>query len=478
MASWRVCRGTACHSEVKRTASFNWRIARAIPVTTLGVPQSASDGERRCVANPIRSPCVPAPSGSVGVGPHRRRGRHRCRTGPGRSRRRDRRGVADVRQPDAFECIVDSLNEAMLDDAGWPRASALIDEACGARGNFLAFEDGFSADNIRFLFAKTYYRGEDRAAWLKEYYRTYYPVDESLPRWRQLPDSKIGHTADLFSEEERRTSIAYNEAAPRFEYDNGLSVRLDGPGGSRIAWGIANPIDSGGWTTSRVDMVARILPHLRQYVRVRSALVDAGALGASATEFLTTTRTGVIQLDGRGRIVETNDSARALLRRNDGLSDAGEALHATWPDDDERLQALLAGALPHLVGQGVSGSMLVRRESLLPRMALHVMPASSPDAGHRPRRVAALVLIVDPVNRARIEPDLVEAMLGLTPVEAEIAVMLAQGRTVRQIAAATGRGYSTVRTHLKHMFAKLGGSRQFEVAQAVLALSNLPRTRP
>ena len=382
-----------------------------------------------------------------------------------------------MRGLDAFERIVDSLNEAMLDDAHWPQASALIEEACGARGSFLTFEDGFPADDIRFFFAKTYIRGEDRAPWLEEYLRTYYAVDESLPRWRQLPDSKIVHFANLFNEEERRTSIAYNEAAPRFEYENGLNVRLDGPGDSRILWGVGNPIDSSGWAASRLDMVARVLPHLRQYVRVRSALVDAGALGASATELLTNTRTGVVQLDRRGRIVETNDSARGLLRRNDGLSDADEELHATWPDDDERLQELLAEALPHRLEQGVSGSMLLRRQSPLPRLALHVKPVSSRDAGHRSRRVAALVLIVDPVSRARIEPDLVEAMLGLTPTETEIAVMLAQGQTLHQIAAGTGRGYSTVRTHLKHIFAKLGGSRQFEVTQAVLALSSLPKTK-
>ncbi len=380
-----------------------------------------------------------------------------------------------MHQPDAFERIVDSLTEAMLDDAGWPRASALIDEACGAMGNFLTFEDGFLADNIRIFFAKVYHRGENRAAWLKEYYRTYYPADESPARWRRLPDSKIVPTADLFSEEERRASAAYNEAALRFEYDDGLSVRLDGPGGSRILWGIANPVDSSGWTASRLDMVARVLPHLRQYVRVRAALVNADALGASATDLLTGTRMGVIQLDRRGLIVAANDGARELLLRNDGLSDAGKALHAVWPGDDERLQKLLAGALPHRRRQGVSGSMVVRREWPQPKLALHVNPVSSLVADRHSRGVAALVLIVDPLSRARIEPGLVGAMLGLTPAETEIAVMLAEGRTLRQIATATGRGYSTVRTHLKHMFAKLGVSRQFEVAQAVLALSSLPR---
>ena len=64
--------------------------------------------------------------------------------------------------------------------------------------------------------------------------------------------------------------------------------------------------------------------------------------------------------------------------------------------------------------------------------------------------------------------------LGLTPAQAAIAVLLAEGRTPRQIAAATGRRYSTVRTHLKHIYARLGVSRQLGVAQLVLALSNLP----
>ena len=87
------------------------------------------------------------------------------------------------------------------------------------------------------------------------------------------------------------------------------------------------------------------------------------------------------------------------------------------------------------------------------------------------------MLIVDPVSRVRVAPDLVQEVLGLSPAETEIAVLLAEGRTLREIAATTGREYSTVRSHLKHMFAKLGSSRQFDVAQAVLALSSLPGTR-
>ena len=382
-----------------------------------------------------------------------------------------------VNQRDALERIVDSLNEAMLDDTRWQDASALIDEACGAKGSILTFGGEPSKNNIEIFFTKCYYRGEDRSDWQREYFRVYYPADEHLPRLRRLPDSKIVHVTDLFTERELKTSLMYNEALVRFEGQNGLNVRLDGPCGSSIIWGIADPIETSGWSSSQIDMVGRVLPHLRQYVRVRTALADAGALSTSATELLGNSRVGVIQLDRQGRIVETNDSAAELLRRNDGLSDQAKSLRAATGEDDSRLQELLARALPHFGGQGASGSMTVGRPSLLPRFALHVKPVVNREVDYRSRHVAALVLIVDPMNRAWIDPALVEAVLGLTPTETEIAVLLAEGRTNRQIAATTGRGYSTVRTHLKHIFDKLGVSRQFEVVRLVLALPSLPASR-
>ena len=44
--------------------------------------------------------------------------------------------------------------------------------------------------------------------------------------------------------------------------------------------------------------------------------------------------------------------------------------------------------------------------------------------------------------------------LGLTPTEASIAVMLATGRTLSEIAAATGRKKTTIRWHLRQIMPK------------------------
>ena len=380
-------------------------------------------------------------------------------------------------QQDVLARTVASLNEAMLGDARWPAASELLDELCGAKGNILIFSGDVPANHLELFFVKCHQRGEDRREWAREYFRLYHPADEHIPRLIRLPDGEVVPRASLFSKNERKTSPAYNEGLPRYEMRDGLTVRLDGPRGSRIVWGIGDPVDADGWSAFQIEMVTRVLPHLRQYVRVRSTLADAAALGASISELLDNTRTGVIQLDRRGRIVETNDRARELLRRKDGLSDEGGELRAASPQDDQRLQALLGGALPRFGGQAASGSMMVRRSRPMPGFALHVKPVVGREEDFRSRHVAALVLVAEPESRARIEPGVVAAALGLTPTETQIALLLAEGRTLRQIAASTGRRYSTVRSHLKSVFAKLGCSRQFEVAQVVLALSDLPGAR-
>ena len=378
---------------------------------------------------------------------------------------------------DRLERIIEALSEAMLDDARWPEASKHIDMAYGARGGILTFGDEPTPGNVRIFLARSFHRGVDRSDLVRDYLRNYYAEDEHMPRWRALPDGKVVPFADLFSARERKTSRTYNEAFARFGCQKGLHIRLDGPGGSRIGWGIADPIAGHGWSSSQIDMIRQILPHLRQYVRVRTALADSGALGRSVAELLDSTRLGVIQLDSEGRIVEANDRAAELLRRNDGLSDRGGMLRTATPEDNSRLQELLARALPRLIGYGASGSMVVRRPSQLPRLAMHIKPVAHRELDYRSRHVAALALIVDPASRAEIEPGRIQAILGLTPTESEIVSQLAAGRTLRQIAATTDRKYSTVRTHLKHVFVKLGVSRQFEVTQLVRALSDFPVSR-
>ena len=258
---------------------------------------------------------------------------------------------------DVYERIMASLYDAMLDDTHWPATSALIDEACGITGNALLVGEG-PPDDLRVLFVGLYYRGQRREDLEREYLDIYRPINEAIPRQRQLPCGHLVPIKDLYTAEELKTSRTYNDALLRAKYQNGLNVLLDGPGGSRITWSLGDPVASDGWGSSEIAMVRQLMPHIRQFIRVRQALVRAEAHGTTVTALLGNPRIGVLHLDRRGQIIEVNDRARSILRLGDGLSDRDGVLGARNPDDQLRLEELVAGALPDaaVIGQRVDAA--------------------------------------------------------------------------------------------------------------------------
>ena len=379
---------------------------------------------------------------------------------------------------EVFDRILASLHEVALDHAQWSSATALIDDTLRAHGSSMIFGDGHSEEDIQIYFAWSFFRGQRCRELERDYLKTYYPLDERVPRLRHAPDSQLFHTTDLYAdEEELRASVTYNELLARAHAQNSIHVRLDGPNGSRIVWGINDPVDDDGWSSAQLDSIRRLLPHIRQTVHVQQALAGAGALGASLTTLLDTTGLGIVQLDGRGRIVAANDRARDLLRSGDGLFDEDGFLCARRPEENADLQGLLTRALPQFGGQGAGGSTMVRRSSALPPLVLHVNPVGRQETDFHLWPVAALVLVADPAGRPRIDPAVAAEALGLTGMESRVAVLLAEGMNVREVAAATGRKESTIRSHVKHMFAKHGLSRQADLVRLVLSLASAPESR-
>ena len=376
---------------------------------------------------------------------------------------------------DTLDRILLSMHDAMLDDAHWPATSRLIDEACGIGGNALVVGRGRSQADGDIFFSRFCYRGErhpDRERW---YFDLYYPHDERIPRVAQLPDGQLVRIPALYTERELKVSPAYNEALPRGRFQNGLNVRLNGPQGSSIVWTLADPSRSGGWQSAQIAMVQRLLPHIRQFVQVRQAVTGGAALGHSLSDLLDNTRIGVLHLQRGGRIIEANDRARALLRQGDGLLDGHGFLGARLPADDARLRRTLAKALPGSPGRTpVAGSLTVGRPSPLARLAVHVSPVGGHQMACGLGRVAALVLVVEPDSRPRVDARLVAEAFGLSRAEGEVAALLAEGRTVAAIAAATGRRESTVRSILQRIYRKRGISRQADLVRLALSLAELP----
>ncbi|MYB20793.1 MAG: hypothetical protein F4Y16_17710 [Holophagales bacterium] len=379
--------------------------------------------------------------------------------------------------PDGFGRVLAALHQAALDDTQWLAAAALIEEVCGTSGNVLAVSEG-TGDDLRIHFYQHYYRGEPREDLTRLYLDVYFLRDEAPPRIIERPAGQLIHAPDLYTERELKTSVAYNEGWRLAHNQNGLITRLEGRDGLHIVWALNDPVDSGGWQSDQLRLIESLLPHVRQFVEVRQALAGAHALSAGLAGLLDKSRIGVLHMDRDGRVLAANDPAGEVLRCGQGLSDRGNgALHATLPADDRRLQRLLKRALPAFGSETapVGGSMRLQRASLRSRLELYVHPVGAPEPDFGGRRVAALVLVVDPERRPRIDAVRLATLLGLSPSESRVAASLAEGRPVREIAATAGYKESYVRWLLKQVYRKQGVSGQIALVQRVLTAYAFPR---
>ena len=134
-----------------------------------------------------------------------------------------------------FERVIASLYGATLDDSHWRTTSTLIDEACGTVGNHLVLVGRDAHGDARWLFDQAHTRGEVREDIGRDYAENYFARDERMPRLLRIPDRRMVHVTDLYTEHELRTSATYNEFLRRHNADDGLNVRMDGPAVNRQA---------------------------------------------------------------------------------------------------------------------------------------------------------------------------------------------------------------------------------------------------
>ena len=67
---------------------------------------------------------------------------------------------------------------------------------------------------------------------------------------------------------------------------------------------------------------------------------------------------------------------------------------------------------------------------------------------------------------------MVATTLELTPGETQVAVWLAEGKSVREMAETTGRTEGAIYRHLKQIYQKQSISRQADLVRLVLSLAD------
>lgn len=211
--------------------------------------------------------------------------------------------------------------------------------------------------------------------------------------------------------------------------------------------------------------------------KVHRGFAATRSLVESLTSLLETTGLGIVQLDGRRRVVSLTDHDRLALKVAGIRFDVDQCLFVRDQQENNELQRILTHALPPPGMPGISGTAIVRRPAGRPPLVIQIHPLHSAGQESQAQPVAALLLIVDPQSIAKIDSALVGKVFGLTKAEASVAAQLSQGKNVCEIAASTHRTEDTIRTHVKRILSKLGLNRQAALVRWVRPLSVIRQSR-
>lgn len=374
---------------------------------------------------------------------------------------------------DSLDLALGHLYKAALGDVRWVSASAMINDLVRTNGHSVTFVEVGANGEPAIHLSRFFVGSEHRVDMEQLYYRDYFWRDEAIPRLAGLGDGELAHKTVLYTDQEKKTSVVYNEFRRVNKTQDGFFLGIGGLDGCATVMSVGNSNEREGWGHDQLRFIRRLAPHLHQFARVRTAMANARALGASLTELLENRLSGIVQLDRNGRILEANDHARRILLRRDGLLDTGRRLTAASPAEKAELQDLLALALPPFGAQGAGGSMKITRGMARTPLVLEIHPVRDTGQGQGAREVRALVLFVDPAARPDVDPDLAAELLGLTPMEGRVAVAVAGGQTVAGTADALNTAESTVKTHLKRVYRKLGVRKQSGLVRRIMALEGV-----
>ena len=367
-----------------------------------------------------------------------------------------------------LESCVATLQEAAFDEDRWAATSRSIDDACGLLGSHLVVLAGWHPVPD-FRFSRALFHGEPNGEVERLYIEEYGLRDERLPRIQDLPNAGLVHNRQVYTARERRTSAVYCGFLPRVGSNNQLNVRLDGLHDTDIVW-VVTKAAGHDWTSEQAAFLERLLPHVAHFVRVRQALAAAEARDSSLAGLLERAGLGVLFLDRQGRVLEVNGRARALLASGQCLAERDGHLRAPWHVDDIRLGRLLSACCE----DGIGGTMTLRSagngNGAGPgTLVLHACPVPPDLTSFDSRGIAAQVLLTEPEAGPTVDSRFVAEAYDLTPAESQVAALLAEGRTVGEIMASTGRKESTVRWHVRNLHSKLGVHRQADLVRLVLA---------
>ncbi len=278
---------------------------------------------------------------------------------------------------------------------------------------------------------------------------------------------------ELMAPAEQATNAFWQELAVPLDVTSGIftMVRTPDENGRAVIMNFYRVGKRPKYGPDDVKAMDALIPHLR---RALGVLLDAPPPQATAPdvkELYNAIGAPCFFLGADGRIAQSNHAAELLVKAGDGL-EVRDGKLCLW---DGLAQSELSAALARTIGDGWSAKfrtgaeLLARRPSGGSPLVLVATPigADGPIMAVAAPVRCALFVLEEKLRANGLLPERLQRLYGLTSAEADIAIEIASGAVLSEIAKGRGTTTATVRTQVKTALRKTGARRQADLAALV-----------
>lgn len=221
----------------------------------------------------------------------------------------------------------------------------------------------------------------------------------------------------------------------------------------------------GPFGPAEVRLFKTLDPHLRRALQIQQKL----AITEGQREALDRIPAGCVLLNSGGRILIANRAAEHIFRRNDGISTLGGQLYAAAGPANAKLRECIHAIVFGLSVRQPGGVVAVPRLNASQPYTVLAAPLPRKPMDWGGCNPAVIVFIADPTPPTKIE-FVLRALYHLTPAEARLACVLANGEGLTRAAEELGISNNTAKTQLQQIFAKTQTGRQAELVRLLTAV--------
>ncbi|WP_165914239.1 LuxR family transcriptional regulator [Pseudomonas sp. IC_126] len=359
--------------------------------------------------------------------------------------------------------LVGSIYEGALEDPPWQHQLAGLRDAMGATDAFLILRRPSDTGLGITLSADNTPTGWSDAPYFA---RRLYALDPFV----NLPPNQPMLLSELLDGASAPEDEFFRLVLQPYDIAHILGVDLHDPSGPAASLRFTRSHAQPPFGDDEKALCALLVTHFCRALRIHARLGESDTERAIYAGAMSQLAVATFLLDEHQQVVRTNPLADRLLGDGCGLHLRSGRLKLPDERQDARLRQLLAQVTTAQTSgtASLARAMLVETGTRGAPLSLVIRPVPPGQYSQGASVPVLAIFVSDPGQQAESSASLLMELFQLTPAEARLSVLLANGASVEEASTELHISVHTTRAHLRSIFSKLGVTRQPQLVHLVL----------